>query len=293
MSGIGFIPEGIEETSPWIIYIIEADPDFVDAMGMDLVAGRNFSDEYGTDSMAVIINETLVKKLGWDEPLGKKIRGFGTEHPGEFHVVGVVRDFHFKTLHDPIEPSMIVNQKSQPYYLSIRLAPGDAMQNVDLVRTKWEELEGAFPFDYFFLDEDFEDQYRSETKMGDLFIFFTLLAVFVACLGLFGLSAYTAERRTREIGIRKVFGASVESLVVKLGREFAGWVLLANLVAWPAAYWLIDNWLQSFAYRIKILEFSWVFFFSAGLALLIALMTVTGQALRAATSDPVKALKYE
>lgn len=294
MDGIGFVPEGIPENSPWIIYVMECDPEFIGVMGMDLIAGRNFSDDFGTDSMAVIINETLAKKLGWEDPIGKKIMGFGTMYPEEYHVIGMLADYHFKALHDAINPAMLIGQHVQRRsYLSIRTVPGDPARIIDELKQTWEQAEQAFPFDYFFLNDDFEDLYRSEMKMGRLFIYFTLLAIFVACLGLFGLSAFTAEQRTREIGIRKVMGATVQRIVFMMGREFTLWVLLANLVAWPVAFYLMDLWLQSFAYRIEVWAFAWVFLASGLIALAIALLTVSLQAYRAATTDPVKALKYE
>jgi putative ABC transport system permease protein len=295
IDGRGYSPEGVDSKSPWIIYTLRADYDFIDVFGMKIKEGRKLSKDYGTDTMATVINEALVKKLGWEEPVGKKIFSFGNDDSVRTYltVVGVVEDFHFKSLHDAIEPSMIVIDRDKPDYLAVRLNPGNTGKSIEQLRQKWEEVEHAFPFDYYFMKEEYQDQYKSEQKMADLFITFTILAMLIACLGLFGLALFSIEQRTKEIGIRKILGASVSGLLYRLSREFTRWILLSAIIAWPVAYFLVNNWLQSFAYRIEILDYAWIFLVSALIALVIALFTIIYQAYRAATRDPVDAVKWE
>ena len=295
LDGQGYIPEGVDSKSPWILYTLRSDYDFIDVFDMKILDGRKLSEDYGTDTMATIINEALVKKLGWDDPIGKKIYNFGgRDSMGTYlTVVGVVGDFHFKSLHDVIEPSIIILNKRKPDFLAVRLYPGNTGNSIELLRRKWEEIEHAFPFDYYFMKEEYEDQYKSEQKMADLFITFTILAMLIACLGLFGLALFSIEQRTKEIGIRKILGASVSGLLYRLSLEFSKWILLSAVIAWPVAYYLVDNWLQSFAYHIKVLDYAWIFLVSALIALVIALLTIVYNAYRAATRDPVDAVKWE
>jgi len=245
--------------------------------------------------MAAVINEALVKKLGWEEPVGKKIYNFGNDDSVRTYltVVGVVEDFHFKSLHDAIEPSLIILDRDEPDFLVIRLNPGNIGNSIDQLRQKWEEVEQAFPFDYYFIKEEYQDLYKSEQKMADLFITFTILAMLIACLGLFGLALFSIGQRTKEIGIRKILGASVPGLLYRLSLEFTKWILLSAVIAWPVAYFLVDNWLRSFAYRIEVLDYPWIFIVSALIALAIAMITIVYQAYRAATRDPVDAVKWE
>ena len=294
MSGVGFYPEGGDNTSPWIIYILEVDENTLPVMDMKLLTGRNFSREFGTDSNAVIINEALYKRLGWEDPLGKKLYHFGQgDETPSYHIIGVLKNYHFKSLHDAVEPSMLMYRRDEPDFMIVRMRPGAPSEYLEEMQARWDKVESAFPFDYFFLEDELGKNYASEQNMSRLFIFFTVLAIFIACLGLFGLASFSAQRRTKEIGIRKVLGAPVRGLVYSLGREFTRWVLIANLIAWPVAYWLIDSWLQSFAYSIAIPGLWWVFPLAGVTALFIALATVIGQAIRAATMNPVEAVKHE
>jgi len=295
IDGKGYSPEGIDSKSPWILYTLRADYDFIDVFDMKIKDGRKLSKEYGTDTLATVINEALVKKLGWEEPVGKKIFDFGNGDSVRTYltVVGVVEDFHFKSLHDAIEPSIIVIDRDNPDFLAVRLNPGNTGKSIEQLRQKWEEVEHAFPFDYYFMKEEYQDLYKSEQKMADLFITFTILAMLIACLGLFGLALFSIEQRTKEIGIRKILGASVSGLLYRLSREFSKWILLSAVIAWPVAWFLVDNWLQSFAYRIEVLDYTWIFLVSALIALAIALFTIVYHAYRAATRDPVDAVKWE
>lgn len=293
MNGMGYIPEGVDEKTPWIIFTNIVDYDYVKTMGMEIVKGRDFSKEFATDSNAVIINETLLKKLGWEEPLNKKITGFHFDSTFTLHIIGVVRDFHFRSLHDAIEPCMMYIGSQNKSNLNIRIHKGNLTNNIDAIREKWEETESSFPFDYFLLDKDLDNLYRSESRTGEIFMAFTFIAVFIACLGLFGLASYNAEQRTREIGIRKALGSSVQQIALMMSRQFTLWIILANIIACPLAYYFIDHWLGNFAYSIEVMQ-NWHIFLVSGLAtLFLAILTVLYQAVKAAMTDPVYAIKYE
>jgi putative ABC transport system permease protein len=265
-------------------------------MGMEIAAGRNFSADLATDSSeSVIINQTAARKLGWEKPLGKTF--IFRPPPGSegetiiMTVIGVVKDFHMASLRQKIEPQIIFYDLSSVRNISIRIASDDIMHTVALLRKKWKEIDPQRPFDYFFLDEVFDSQYRAEERAGNLTLYFSLLAIFIGCLGLFGLAAFMAEKRTKEIGIRKVLGASAPGIVMLLSREFLKWVLLANIIAWPIAWYGMNNWLQNFAYRINI--GLWTFVLAGLLALVIALLTVSFQTIKATIANPVEALRYE
>jgi putative ABC transport system permease protein len=203
----------------------------------------------------------------------------------------VVKDFHLTSLHRRIEPLVITYNPSRIRYLSVRIAPENIPQTLSLLKRKWEELDPQRPFDYFFLDASFDSQYRAEERVGILSLYFSLLAVFIGCLGLFGLASYMAERRTKEIGIRKVLGASAARIVRLLSIEFFWLVLIAIVLAWPTAYLGLSLWLRDFPYRIGV---NFLVMSAAGLlALVIALLTVSFQAVKAALADPVEALRYE
>lgn len=270
-------------------YTVLADPHFIETLGLQIVSGRNFSEDMPTDfEDAYILNETAVRELGWENPIDHPFRAWDREMGS---VIGVVEDFHFKSLHQQIEPVVINIKPGWLSYVVIRLAPGQFDESVSRLRAQWEMLAPGFPFDYRFLDQDFERLYRSEQNLGRLFTFFATIAILVACLGLFGLAAYSAEQRTKEIGVRKVLGASVQSIVIMLSREFTLLVLIGFAVAAPVAYLLMNRWLDAFAYRA---EWSVATFVSAVLAaLMIAWLTVSYQSIKAAVANPVKALKYE
>ena len=206
-------------------------------------------------------------------------------------VVGVVGDFHYKSLHMQIESLYISRESDRFRNLFVRIGPRNIPSTLEFLETTWKKFDPARPFEYFFLDESFDMQYRAEERMQRIFFYFTLLAILIACLGLFGLASFAAEQRTKEIGIRKVLGASVSGIVLLLSREFTKWVLIANLIAWPVAWFALNRWLDNFAYHTEI---RWhLFVLSGALALGIALITVSFQAVRAAQSNPVDAIKYE
>jgi len=293
MDGSGYVPEGYDENNPIIVFNNGVDHDYMKTMQMEMVMGRDFSREFSTDSTAVIINETLVKKLGWENPLGKKITSFRDETPIDLTVIGVAKDFHFRSLHAVIEPSLMYISHHPASNLNIRLHAGNMKQNLESIREKWQEIEANMPFDFYFLDEDYKSQYEAEQRIGEIFIYFTIIAIFIACLGLFGLASYNAEQKSKEIGIRKALGSSIEGIVFMLSKQFTKWVLIANIIAWPLAWYFMSDWLGNFAYSIKLIEYWWIFILSGLLAIIIALVTVTYQAIKAAIANPVEAMKYE
>ncbi len=260
------------------------DHDFLDVFRIELAQGRNFSREFGDDPKGVLLNETAVRQLGWSDPIGKKV-DVGRDH----HVVGVIKDFYFASFHRQIEPMALTLGTGSN--IAVRLTPGDPAQRLALLKRVFENNTTSQPFDFFFLDDAFNRLYQKEQRTGQLFGYFSLLAVFIACLGLLGLSSYTVDRRTKEIGIRKVLGASAPSIVRILTGEFVRLVLISNLIAWPVAFLAMRLWLQDFAYRIAL---GWqVFALSAAAALLIACVTIGSQTLKAAMTDPVITLRYE
>lgn len=293
MDGTGYIPEGYDENNPIIIFTNTVDHDYIGTMEMEIIEGREFSRDFMTDSSAVIINEALTKKLGWDEPLNKKITGFGQEGEFDLNVIGVVQDFHFRSLHSIVEPSLMFITSNHARNLNIRLIDGNIQDQIATIKEKWEEIESSIPFDYYFLDEDFNSQYKAEQRIGEIFIYFTLIALLIACLGLFGLASYNAEQKTKEIGIRKALGSSMQRIVFMLSKQFTKWVILSNVIAWPVAWYFLNDWLGNFAYSIKILDYWLIFLVSALMSIFIAIITVSYQAIKAALTNPVDAIKYE
>jgi len=268
------------------------DYNFLDLYGMELLEGRNFSKGIHTDvKQAYILNEKAVKAIGWKAPIGKRFNQ-GREEDGV--VIGVIDDFHFLPLHRRIEPlvlSLIQNEWEEARFLSIKISSNDITSTLSFVEEKFREFSPDYSFSYSFFNNQIDRMYRSERKLGQSFITFTLIAVFIACLGLLGLASFTAEQRTKEIGIRKVLGASVPGIFVLLSREFTKWIVLANIIAWPIAYYFMNKWLQNFAYRISLSV--WIFILSGLTALCIALLTISYQAIKAARASPIEALKYE
>jgi len=268
---------------------ITTDGNFAKTMGIELSEGRYFSKENPSDSLAVVINESAVKTFDLKDPIGKRIIFAGRKLTCT--IIGVVKDFHVRSLHDKIEPLIIAYSRGQTNYLPIRISSNDMPGTISIIKNEWKKFVSNKPFEYFFLDEDLNRLYHSDQKTGEILTSFSLLAIFIACLGLFGLAAFTTERRTKEIGIRKALGASVTRVIFILSKEFTKWVLIANIIAWPVAYYFMNKWLQDFAYRINISV--WIFVLSGILALLIALLTVISHAVKAARANPVKSLRYE
>ena len=291
-SNIGFGAEGVDNA--FTLNLCVCDYDFQKTLKLEMLKGRFFSKEFPSDSSAVILNQKAAELLGSDDPIGKKINNW-SQNKGVFHIIGIVKDFNYESLHKQIRPMALFYiggyYKQTESYISIRIKTGNLPNTIKFVDIKWNEFSHGAPFEYSFLNDDFNNLYKNEMQTEKLFLVFSLLAIFIACLGLLGLASYIAELRTKEIGIKKVLGASVGRIVFSMSREFVKWVILANMVAWPAAYYFMNNWLHDFAYRINISL--WVLVLSGGIALMIALATVSFQAIKAATANPVKSLKYE
>ncbi len=280
-------PENVTHTFDYIY----SDYDFLKTYEIELVQGRDFSQEFGSDQEgAYLINETAVAKLDWGEDtLGKKI-GFSREVMRP--IVGIVKDFHYRSLKEVIGPLAIFLRPTQVSYSSIKMSTEDISSTLSYIEKTWNTFEKERSFEYFFVDENFDALYNSEERLSQVITFFAFIAIFVACLGLFGLASYTAEQKTKEIGIRKVLGASVGSIVFQLSRNFIKWVLVANLIAWPLTYYVLKiYWLSHFPFRISL---SLLTFAAAGLvALCIAMATVSFQSIKAALADPVDSIRYE
>jgi putative ABC transport system permease protein len=270
------------------------DEDYLNTLGMRLKSGRNFSPQMPTDSSAVIINEAAAKMLSYADPLNKQLYAPADnflKKINTYHIIGVIRDFNFQSLRQNVTP-LILQLQPDPGALSIRIRAGaDVPAVLAQVRDKWKVLSPNRGFAYSFMEEDFDGLYRAEQRVGQIFISFSSLAILIACLGLFGLVAYAAEQRTREIGIRKVLGAGIPTIVNMLSRDFIKLVLIAILIACPLAWLAMHKWLQGFAYRMNISV--WIFVLAGLIALLIAVLTVSIQTIRAATANPVKSLKTE
>ncbi len=272
------------------------DQNYIPTLGMSMAAGRNFSLDFPSDSTAVIINETAAKLLGFKNPLneilyrpsGYAASGGFTSKP--FHIVGVVKDFNFSSMHDKVGPLII--ELSETYgRVALRINTKNIPSLITQVENKWNSMAVGQPFSYSFLDADFNKIYDTEQRTGKLFITFALFAIFIACLGLYGLVTYAAEQRTKEIGIRKVLGANIGGIVTMISKDFVKLVLVAFVIAFPVAWWAMNKWLQSFAYRINISW--WVFALAGALTIMIALITVSFQAIKAAIANPVKSLRTE
>lgn len=269
----------------------DVDERYIPTLGMQMAAGRNFSSQQATDSSAVIINEAAARAFGWaDNATNHTLTKLGNnDDHTDYHVIGVVKDFNFKTLHEAITPLIMVMQPTSG--LIVKVKPGSTASLLSSMKQRWETYQTEEPFTYAFMDELYDKTYSAEQKSALILNIFALLTILVACLGLFGLATYTAEQRTKEIGVRKVLGASVTQVTQMLSKEFLKLVLAACVIAFPLAWWAMNNWLQGFAYRINIS--GWVFLIAGAAALIIALITVSYQAIKAAMANPVKSLRTE
>lgn len=270
----------------------DVDDNYIPTLGMQIAAGRNFSREYGTDSTGLIINEQAAKAFGWNdtEAIGRKLTY--PDNDGKrisFHVVGVVKDFHFKSLHEKISPLVMVLSKNFDNII-VKTKTKDLAGLITTMKKVWQPLADA-PFTYSFLDERFNNTYKEEQKTGLILGIFAGVTIFVACLGLFGLATFTAEQRTKEIGVRKVLGATVSGIVALLSKDFLKLVFIAFLIASPIAWYMMNKWLQDFEYKEKISP--WVFVSAAVLSILLTIITVSFRAVQAAMVNPVESLRSE
>ena len=270
----------------------DVDPGYIPTLGIKMAEGRNFSTSFGTDSSGIILNESAARQFGWEKnPLGRTL--VNSDNKGvktTYHVIGVVKDFHFKSLHETISPLVMVLSKNSSTII-LKLNTKDIAGVLSTVKSKWASFTTEAPLNYSFLDERYEQTYVAEKKTGTILTVFAALTIFIACLGLFGLTIFTAEQRTREIGIRKVLGASVSGIVQLLSKEFVTLVAIAFVLAAPLGWWAMNKWLEGFAYRIDI---NWTIFAkAAGIALLITIVTMSFQSIKAALSNPVDSLRSE
>ncbi len=292
-TNIGSRFEGTESWRGTNLFI--TDQDFLDVIQLEMVEGRFFSKEIPTDGQAMILNESRARELGVDDLLNKRIEMWVGDRNEWFHIIGIVKDFHYESFHEPVKPlEMVLLHGTCQWpesFVSVRIHTSNVRETMAHIRKTWQEIMPGTPFEFSFLDKIYNDQYRNEERTGRIFTIFTLFALFVACLGLLGLASFAAEQRTKEIGIRKILGASVPGIILMMSREFIRWVLLANIIAWPIAYYTMHRWLQSFAYRS---DMGWLVFILSGLiAMAIALLAVSFQAIKAATANPADSLRYE
>jgi len=310
----GYLPAGPSYSNNFLVYgdnhsdkfattlRYQVDDRYIPTMGMEMSTGRNFSKAFGADSTAIIINETAAQNFGWvtgpegrrdvSGAIGHTITEPNRDRPATvYHVIGVVKDFHFRSLHEMITPLLMTLGGTDNTTLIIRTKTKDAAGLLATLQKRWSDQKARLPFSYSFLDDRFQDTYKAEQNIAHILGIFAGLTIFVACLGLFGLVTFTAEQRTKEIGIRKVLGANTASVVALLSKDFLRLVVVAFLVAAPITWWAMNKWLQDFAYRVTIGW--WIFVAAAGVALLIALVTVSFRAIRAANANPINSLRSE
>jgi putative ABC transport system permease protein len=262
---------------------------FIETLGMHMVQGRAFSKNFGNDTNKVIFNETAIKAMGLKNPVGASVKLYGSI----YQILGVVKDFHFESLHEAVKPVMItLAQGTSPWFkMLVRIKPDNQKATLAQIQQLYESYNAGFPFTYTFLDEAYQKQYDTDVRISKLSEYFSVLAILISCLGLFGLVAFTAQKRQKEIGIRKVIGASVNGIALMLTRDFLKLVFIAVIIALPLSWWMMSEWLSGFAYRITLTPF--VFLIACMVVTMITLLTVSFQALKAALANPVKSLRSE
>lgn len=288
-----FLSPAMDAKTSVIMQDWQVDEKYLPTLGIQLLSGRNFSPGFPTDSSAILINETAAKALATKNLLNKRVYQFSETEANkavEKHIIGVIKNFNFSSLRDMVTP-MALKLGNDKGSITVRLNSDNIPNVLAQVKNRWKAMLPAEPFVYSFMDEEFNNQYLSERQTGKIFITFAVLAIFIACLGLFGLAAYAAEQRTKEIGIRKVLGATVSNIAGMLSNDFLKLVVVASVVAFPIAWWAMRKWLQDFAYRVTISW--WIFFVSGMIVLLIAVFTVAFQSIRAALANPVDSLRTE
>ncbi len=270
-----------------IFHSISAGYDYTETLGLEMIEGRAFSQDFPSDSSNYILNETALKMIGLESPIGKKF-SYG-ENEGT--IIGVIKDYNFKSLHQEVEPLVLNFFPFFDAYYFVRIAPGNRERAISVIGEAWEKYNPDYPFEYHFLDEDYESLYISEKRMAGIFNYFTFFILFITCLGLFGLITYLAEQKKREIGIRKALGASIIDVLLLLSKEFIMLILISFVIGIPVANYVLSEWLNGFAYRIPFTW--WLFAVPGGVILLVSLITVSGQGLKAATLNPIKSLRSE
>jgi putative ABC transport system permease protein len=282
----------LDSEEPISVYLFFSDYDYLETYRMEVLAGREFSRDFSTDTVGtIILNESAAQRFGWtpEEAVGKKLEGPYSKEPAQ--IVGIVKNFNYMSLRREVEPMVFLLDPEYIRAISVRIMPGNFERTLSFIQDKWQSSFPGEEFEFSFLDNRVNQLYESEKKMQKIFIIFSSLSILVACLGLLGLVSFTSEVRTKEIGIRKVLGASTGSVILLLSKEFIKWIVLANIVAWPLAWFMMNKWLQNFAYRASI---GWIVFLLAGIVtMLIAVFTFIFQTVKTACADPVKSLRYE
>jgi len=281
--------EGANAQKPETMTYLYVDKDFIKTYGVQLKEGYQLGDTSCPYSGAqYLLNESAVKKLGWDKPVGKRFSIYPIK---EGFVTGIISDFHFKSLHSEVEPLFLYMRDSTSNYLTVKLSTIGISGSVDYIKRLWNKMVPDSPFEYFFYDNFYDQLYKKEATFGKIIFIFSSIAILIACMGLFGLAAFFSEKRTKEIGIRKINGAVITEVLIMLNSEFLKWVVISFVIATPVSWFAMHKWLQTFAYKT---ELSWWIFGLAGIiALVIALLTVSWHSWRAAMRNPVEALRYE
>jgi ABC-type antimicrobial peptide transport system permease subunit len=283
-----FFWEGRNPDDHILVHQFTLDHDYVKTLGMKIVAGRDLSRDFPSDARtAYLINETLADMLGYEDPIGKSV----TLYDRKGSIVGVIEDFNFKSAHQKIEPLILRIDPSRDRHAFVRIEGGDVSDTLGTIEKIYNKHNPEYPFTFAFLDESLNSLYESDKRTGTLFHYFTILAIFISCLGLFGLASFMIEQRTKEIGVRKVMGANLPRITVLLTKDFLKWIVAANVIALPIAYFAMQTWLNNFAFRTTVSV--WIFVLAASFALVIALATVSYQSIKAARANPVDCLRYE
>ncbi len=288
----GFQLEGAEQAEETVqLQYWRVDHEYVNTLGIEMISGRAFDRSFATDSSSMVLNESAVKLLNMtpEEIIGKRLSNFG-DNALSYTVIGVSKNFHYDTFKDEIGAlSLVLGSFSNK--LIVKLLPGEFTHTISSIEEKWETVAAGQPFNYYFLDDSFNDTYQSEKKLGSIFMVFTILSILVASLGLFGLAAFNADKRRKEIGVRKVMGASVAQITYRLTVDFLKLVGVAILIALPLGYFVMNKWLEDFSYRIDVAW--WVLMLAALLAIFISILTVSYQSIKAAIANPIISLKSE
>ncbi|OPX25587.1 MAG: hypothetical protein B1H06_07185 [Candidatus Cloacimonas sp. 4484_143] len=276
-----------------MVNALSCDYDYIPIFNLKLAEGRNFSEDNASDANGgIIMNEAAIKQLGIKDPVGKELSyPLVPNSENNSKIIGVLKDFHFKSLREEISPVVLFLDNQYNSTLVLKYKQENLSEILKAVSQKWDEMIPETAIEYSFLDEDYDELYNSEEKMGKLFIFFSVLIVFIACLGIYGLAIFLGEQRTKEIGVRKVMGASTTGIMQLLSKDFTKWVIVANIIAIPIGYYIMNKWLQNFAYRTALSL--WVFAAAGVIALIIALLTIGVQTYKTANLNPAKTLKYE
>jgi len=290
----GFYKDGETRKSMMMILNLQCEDNFMQMMNIKLKDGRYFLPDAKGDENKIIVNETLVNEFGFENPIGKSFRFPISENETEdskLEIIGVCEDFHYASLHHKVKPIIIWKDQNLDRFVSIRVDGKDQAAIIEMISKKWQEIYPDYPFEYFFLENQYDNLYKSDVKVGKVFTAFTILAIFIACLGIFGLTSYTTEKRTKEIGIRKVLGANVSSIMKLISKEYLIPILISAVISIPISWYFINDWLQNFSYRINIQWF--IFILSTIIAFIIALIAINAKAWFAARKNPVDSIRYE